>query len=134
MTRRAMVQFSLLCLMAAWAVGARAGDVEKGITGAWKVSIEVRGKAGPPGTLKLKQDGEKVTGTMTLPGGMSAEVRDGKFVDGKLSFFVQPGPNGPKIHHLGKLNGDAIKGKLEFERDGNKRPGQDWEAKRVLDP
>lgn len=106
---------------------------EKGATGTWTLVVEPRPPDGRLATLKLKQDGDKLTGTVTLPGGQSSEIQDGKITGSRISFFIEPMPNGPKIHHMGTLTGDTIKGKLEFERDGKRRPGLDWEAKRVAD-
>jgi hypothetical protein len=106
---------------------------EKGVTGTWEFAVEPRPDDGRLGTLRLKQDGAKVTGTVTLPGGKATEIKDGKFAAGRLTFFVQPGPNTPKIHHNGKLNGDTMKGKIEFEYNGEKRPGRDWDARRLVE-
>ena len=107
----------------------------EGVTGTWAIVVE----PGPakaktrPATLKLKQDGGKLAGTVTLPSGNETEIQDGKVAGDRLSFFIQPGPGLTKIHHSGTVNGDTITGKIEFEIQGKKRPGHDWEAKRVPD-
>lgn len=87
-------------------------------------------------TLKLKVEGEKVTGTMSAPGrggGQSrdVEISDGKIKGDEISFAVVREINGNKMtaKYSGKISGDTIKGKVETEREGQAR-SRDWEAKR----
>jgi hypothetical protein len=87
-------------------------------------------------TLKLKVEGEKVTGTMSAPGRGGAQSRDVEISDGKIkgdeiSFAVVREINGNKMtaKYSGKISGDTIKGKVETEREGQAR-SRDWEAKR----
>ena len=102
-------------------------------TGTWKWTMQGRG--GNPGrevSLKLKQDGEKLTGE--LGGGQNqTEIKDGKIdKEGNLSFSVtrKRGDNEFTTKYSGKLDGDTIKGKQEFERNGQTQ-SRDWEAKRA---
>jgi hypothetical protein len=114
--------------------GGTAGLAEaagKSVTGTWKFFVRPRPPDGRMATLQLKQDGDKLTGKATLPGGMSVEIRDGKVTDKWISFFIQPRPNGPKVYHTGEVIGDTIKGKTEIQPPGGpKRPHFDWEAQR----
>jgi hypothetical protein len=86
-------------------------------------------------TLKLKQDGEKLTGTLSAPGRggdvADTEISDGKVKGDEVSFNVTREFNGNKFtaKYNGKLSGDSIKGKIETERNGTPN-SRDWEAKR----
>lgn len=80
--------------------------------------------------LTLKQEGEKLTGSYTNQFG-KAEIADGKLKDGVVSFKVNREFNGQAfvIKYSGKLSGDKISGKAEFDINGEAR-SLDWEAKR----
>ena len=82
-------------------------------------------------TLKLKQEGEKLTGTYVGRGNMETPISDGTFKDNKVSFNVVREFNNNKftIKYSGTLSGDTITGKSEFERDGQTQ-SRDWVAKR----
>src|SRR4051812_9574549 len=66
---------------------AAAGNTAAPATGTWKWTIQ-----GPNGeietTLKLKQDGEKLTGTITGFNGNDSEIQDGSVKDGQVIFKV----------------------------------------------
>ena len=87
-------------------------------------------------SLELKVGGEKVTGTLTSPGRdatpTKTEISDGKLKDGEVSFTVTREFNGNKMvqNYTGKVTADTIKGKIQFERNGEKQ-SRDWEAKRA---
>ena len=61
----------------------------------------------------------------------STKIDDGTYKDGEVSFTVTRERNGNKFttKYKGKVSGDAIKGKIESERNGQKNE-RDWEAKR----
>ncbi len=86
-------------------------------------------------TLKLKSDGDKLTGTLSTPGrqgrSMDTEIKDGKVKGNEVSFTVVREFNGNTMttKYSGKIEGNTIKGKADMERDGNTR-SRDWEAKR----
>jgi hypothetical protein len=84
------------------------------------------------GTLKLKLEGEKVTGVMVRKAG-DLKVEDGIFKDGAISFRV-PGktPGGKRMVHMyqGKLIGDTLKGSATIVLPDQVVAG-DWEAKLV---
>jgi hypothetical protein len=81
-------------------------------------------------TLKLKLDGDKLTGSITM-GTRDTEISDATFKDGDIAFNVVRERNGNKTtaKYTGKVSGDSIKGKIESERNGQ-ATSRDWEAKR----
>src|SRR5438132_254502 len=98
---------------------ARADDKAKP-AGTWK--WEVTGQNGNKieRTLKLKLDGDKLSGTMSGRQGRETKIEDASFKDGEVSFSVTRERNGQKTttKYKGKLSGDKIEGKFEFERNG----------------
>jgi hypothetical protein len=100
-------------------------------TGTWKWTV-MRGDNKIDVTLKLKLEGDKLTGSQVGRDGKDIAIEDAKCKDGELSFAVtRTGNNGNKMttKYSGKVDGDTIKGKSERERDG-KTTSTDWEAKR----
>ncbi len=103
-----------------------AQDKKIDLTGTWTWSQE-----GPGGqvdfTLKLKQDGEKLTGTITGFGGEESPIEEGKAKDGAFSFKVTRDFGGRPFvtTYTGKLSGNALKAKsetvftMEFEAKRN---------------
>jgi hypothetical protein len=101
-------------------------------TGTWKWSRTTQNGDTIDVTLKLKQDGEKLTGTITGFQGAETEITEGKVSkDGAISFTVVREFNDNKItqKYSGKQDGNTIKGKIERERNGE-TVSNDWEAKR----
>jgi len=87
-------------------------------------------------TLKLKTEGDKVTGAITAPGRQGAEptetaIKDGKIKGDEISFTIVREFNGNTMtsKYKGKVTAETIKGKIEFERNGETQ-SRDWEAKR----
>lgn len=84
------------------------------LTGTWTWSQE-----GPGGqmdfTLKLKQDGEKLTGTITGFGGEESPIEEGKATEGTFSFKVTRDFGGRPFvtTYTGKLSGGVLKAKSE---------------------
>jgi hypothetical protein len=108
-------------------------------TGSW--SWTRPGRNGGPDqkmTLKLKADGEKLTGTLTSPsrdgGTTDTAIADGKVKGDEVSFTVTREFNNNKMvsKYNGKVSADTIKGKIESERNGQAQ-SRDWEAKRVTE-
>jgi hypothetical protein len=118
----------------------RAADAKKADpSGEWTWTTPGRnGGAERKMTLKLKVEGEKVTGTLSSPGQngetMKSEIEDGKIKGDEVSFSVTREFNGNKrtMKYNGKITADAIKGKTEFERNGDTQ-SRDWEAKRATE-
>ena len=120
------------CLSLAFTTAAQADDKKVDPTGTWTWSVPGRDGQTRDATLKLKLEGDKLTGAMS---GRNNEIaiEEGKLTGDEISFKVtREGANGNKIttKYAGKISGDTIKGKTEFERGGESR-SRDWEAKRT---
>jgi hypothetical protein len=98
---------------------ATAGDP---ISGEWDASADAQGTA-IPFTLKLKLDGDKVTGSSDSAQG-SATITKGTFAGGKLAFSMDT-PNGA-IGFTGTLAGGKLTGDFDF---AGQMTGK-WEAKK----
>jgi hypothetical protein len=112
-------------------VGVARADDKASPTGTWKWSVTFNDQTFEM-TLKLKQEGDKLTGTLTGRQGQETKIDDGMFKDGKATFKVTREFNNQKFttKYEGKLSGDTIKGKAETEFNGETR-SRDWEAKRA---
>ena len=119
-----------VCLIFALGVLTRADDKKADPTGTWKWSFTGQNGQTRETTLKLKLDGEKLTGSVSGRGGETA-IAEAKVKGEEISFQVTREFNGNKVttKYNGKISGDSIKGKMEFERDGQAQ-SRDWEAKR----
>ena len=114
-----------------------AQDKKADPNGTWTWSTPGRnGGEARTSTLKLKAEGDKVTGSISAPGRQGGQGRDTAIEDGKLkgdeiSFAVTREFNGNKFtqKYTGKISGDSIKGKVSFDRNGEAQ-SRDWEAKR----
>lgn len=106
----------------------KAGD----FTGTWKWSAQ-RANATSEVTAKLKQEGEKVTGTMTGQNNQDVEIKEGKVTNGELSFKTVRDRNGTQVTttYTGKMEGESIKGKIETTGGATTRPARDWTATRA---
>jgi hypothetical protein len=123
-----LVAATIVLALVGWISPVRGAD---DLTGTWKMETNFGGKT-RESTLKLKLEGEKVTGVYV--GGQNnteTPIENGTFKDGKLSFSVTREFNNNKItsKYTGTLSGDTIKGKSETEFNGQARMS-DFEAKR----
>ena len=120
----------VVCLCFVPGILARAEDKKSDPTGTWKWSFTGQNGQTRETTLKLKLDGDKLTGTVSGRGGETA-IEGAKIQGEEISFQVTREFNGNKVtsKYTGKLSGDSIKGKMEFERNGQPQ-SRDWEAKR----
>jgi hypothetical protein len=107
-----------------------AEDKKSDPTGTWKWTVEFNGQKREQ-TLKLKLDGDKLTGTMPGRKDVETKIEDGKFKDGEVTFSVTRERNGTKTvsKYKAKVDGDTMKGTIETERDGQTQK-RDFEAKR----
>ena len=137
-TPHALVSLTKLvaCAILALNTAAQAQDKKADPNGIWTWTSPGR-NGGPErkSTLKLKLDGDKLTGTLSAPGrggqNSDADIADGKLKGDEISFTVTREFNGNKVtaKYNGKISGDSIKGKIEVERNGQSN-SRDWEAKR----
>jgi hypothetical protein len=105
-------------------------------TGTWVWTMPGR-NGGPDrtNTLELKLEGEKLTGTVANLNRqgevMKTPISEASFKADQVAFTLTREFNGNKmvIKYSGKIEGDVIKGKSEFERNGESQ-SRDWEAKR----
>jgi hypothetical protein len=122
----------LLLLAALFACQSFADDDKKpDVTGTWTWTYKTRDGQDATARLKLKQEGDKVTGTYIARAGQEDPVDNGKLVGDEITFDVTRDISGQKMKfaYKGKVAGDIITGKITFGRD---RPTpHDWEAKRA---
>lgn len=118
------------------------------VTGTWVITRTSRNGNTSETVLKLKQEGDKVTGTLTPPSrrransngnqtarpARSIEIEDGTITpDGALTFKTsRTNRQGTKMvtTYKGKLEGDVIKGTIESEGRNGQTRSRDFEAKR----
>ena len=77
------------------------------VTGAWTGQVQGPNGEGFQLTFTFKQDGAKLTGTVTGPQGSPIDISNGKVDGDKISFDVAV--NGTTIKHDGVVSGDEIK-------------------------
>ncbi len=117
-----------LVVTLAGSLGMARADDKANPTGTWKWTVSIQGQDREM-TLKLKLEGDKLTGAMVGRNNQETAIEDGQFKDGEVSFKVTRERQGNKVttKYSGKVSGDTIKGKIE--REGQE--GRDWEAKRA---
>ena len=111
----------------------QAEDKKADPTGTWKWTV-TRNNQSRDVTLKLKLEGDKLSGSMPGRDNTEVAIDDASFKDNEITFSVTREFNGNKFttKYKGKLDGDTIKGTTESVRDGQTRT-RDWEAKRDKD-
>lgn len=134
--KNVVVAVALICMSGAaisFAQDAKKADPN----GTWKWTTEGRDGAKREFTLKLKLEGDKLTGTLTSPGrqggaATDTAIEEATIKDVDLSFKVTREFQGNKFTstYTAKIDGDVMKGTIE-------RPGRDgattkteFEAKR----
>jgi hypothetical protein len=117
--------------MFALGIMARAEDAKVDPTGTWKWSQTGQNGQARETTLKIKQDGDKLKGTVSGRNNTENEVEDLKLKGNEISFKVTREFQNNKFTQKfnGKIMGNTIKGKIEFERNGEAQ-SRDWEAKK----
>jgi hypothetical protein len=121
-------------LMMGVLVPARAEDKKVDPTGTYIWTVPGR-NGGPDrtNTLALKLAGDKLTGKLTAPGRggeTTTDICDGKITGADVSFCVVRTFNDNTVtnKYSGKFADGVIKGKMDFERNGEAQ-SRDWEAK-----
>jgi hypothetical protein len=131
-----LTKIALTAIMALGFLAEVKAEDKKEPTGTWTWTRP--GRNGGPDqkiTLKLKKEGDKITGVITSPGRngqtRDTDIKDVKVKGDEVSFSVTREVNGNTMtmKYTGKFTGDTIKGKTETERDGQTQ-SRDWEAKR----
>lgn len=150
---RTQVLLSKLAVCAVLALGI-SGLSAADANGTWTWTQQPRGGANAPAnatprksTLKLKVEGDKLTGTLSQPafgrrgggdGGtppapVETKISNGKVTGDNISFDVTREVQGNSFtaKYSGKVAGDTITGKVETPgRDGGEGRSREWEAKR----
>jgi hypothetical protein len=137
-TNSEAIMTSILSMALFLGVGGLAGAADDKVVdpvGTWKCEYEIGGQQ-RTSTLKIKKDGDNITGTMTWPDQDETKVKDLKLKDGTLTFSAVrklPGmDDGIHVDYKLKVDGDQLKGKGSSEFGGEKREW-DIEAKRQKD-
>jgi len=96
------------------------------VAGKWNAALQLESITGHP-VLTFKQDGEKLTGT--YEGHYGAFDLKGTVKDKKIEFTVKMLAEGSQTegYFAGTVEGDSIKGTVEFEGAGEGT----WTAERV---
>jgi hypothetical protein len=109
-----------------------AKDAKANPTGTWKWTVNFGGNE-MERVLKLKLEGDKLSGTLSGGPAGDAKIEDAKYKDGEVTFKIQREFNGQKftIHYSAKVSGDTLKGKSEIDRGDGEKVSRDFEAKRA---
>ena len=109
---------------------ATASSASADATGAWKYAITLEGGNVLDLVLNLKQEGEKVTGKVSV-GDLEAPITEGKVAGDAISFKIPVDRDGNKFtsKYSGTLAGDKIKGKISSDFGGEDH-NYDWNASR----
>lgn len=100
-------------------------------TGTWKWKVTGQNDREVELTLDLKQDGEKLSGTITRgSAGRNVEIAKGAIKNDEVTFETTIERNGNTVtnKYKGKLEGDTIKGTIEGGRQNRSR---EWVAQRA---
>jgi hypothetical protein len=99
-------------------------------SGNWNTALILADGNRIEGTLKLKQDGDKLTGA-TVRNENETQIQDGKIAGDEITFKVIRDRDGRKVtaKYKGKITGDTVKGKVESDWSGDWQT-LDWEGTR----
>jgi hypothetical protein len=127
MSRR---HFFVSCALAILLGGVGQAAAAADATGIWKWKVTGQNDREVELTLDLKQEGEKLSGTITRgSAGRNIDIAKGVIQGDEMSFETTIERNGNMVtnKYKGKLAGDTIKGTIERGRQNRAR---DWLAKR----
>jgi hypothetical protein len=121
-----------ICLMSGLVSLAFADDAKLDLNGSWTWSYQGRNGNTMTSTLKLKQDGDTITGSVVGMNGQSTDIKDAKLAGDDLTFKVVRKRNDQEmiINYDGKVTADEIKGKSTVDMNGTPS-SRDWDAKRA---
>jgi hypothetical protein len=102
-------------------------------SGTWKWMSDRGGKTQEQ-TLRLKLEGDKLTGVLIGRGGRETAIENAQYKDGEVSFNVTRMRGDQKFvtKYTAKVEGDRLKGMIEMDRDGQSQK-REFEARRVND-
>jgi hypothetical protein len=112
-------------------IGVRSADKKVDPTGTWVWTFTMQNGDTIEPTLKIKAEGDKFVGKVTGRPGEEADIQNVKLVGDEISFQVAHERDGNKtgIKFNGKISGDAIKGTLEIDHNGDIAK-HEWNPKR----
>jgi hypothetical protein len=89
--------------------------------GTWKCEYEIGGQK-RTSTLTIKQDGDKLAGTMSWPDQKETNLKDLKLKDGTLTFSAvrKVMDNEITVEYALTIDGDKLKGKGAVDNGGTK--------------
>jgi len=118
--------FSVTAITAASVLGlcglAGAQGEKMDAVGTWQCAYEIGGQK-RTATLTVKQEGDKLAGTMNWPDQKDEKIKDPKFKEGKLTFSAERKLMGNTIpiDYTLTIDGDKFKGKGASEFGGQKQ-------------
>ena len=117
---------SLMVISTVWAADKKADPV-----GTWKWTVTGQNNQTREVTLKLKAEGDKVTGAISGRNNTDNPIEQFRQDGDEISFVAIRERNGTKFEtkYKGKIDGDTLKGKIAFTANGEDRT-RDWDAKR----
>jgi hypothetical protein len=128
---------ALICIAAFALLFASTGNAQEtstNATGTWKWTVTMPDGNTLEPVLKLKQEGEKLTGTSSYRPDRETPITEGVAKGGTVSFKVVRERDGRQFvtSYKGKVAGDTLKGTIQSNFGGEDRTF-DWEAKRQPD-
>ena len=111
-------------ILAFGAIALAAADVNPiDVSGYWIITFTSPNGDKIESQMKLKQDGDKLTGVSARQNGMPSPIENGTIKDDEISFTVSGQRNGRTFtsKYSGKLVGETIKGKFEGNFGGQAR-------------
>ena len=129
---RVLVWEMILVLMGGSAMLRAAAEEKKAanVDGKWTWTYKTKDGKDAEAAIKLKQEGDKLTGAYIARDGTQTPIQDGKIKGDEISFDVNREVGGERMlfKYTGKIEGDTITGKIVF---GHPKPTpHEWEAKR----
>ncbi len=124
---------SALTLVVSW-LGSSALAADANVIGTWKSSFTTSDGQTMQSSLKIKQAGDQLSGTVSGRNGNEFPMDEVKLTGDQLSLKVTRERNGEKItmRVVATANGDSLKGKLQSNWGGEDRT-VDWVATRVTE-
>lgn len=129
---KGQITFSVLGQKRGFDFDGKRAKNEPTLAGSWRITIPLEGGEKLQPTVRLKQEGEKVTGDYVGASGKEVPLAEVRFKDGTVSFQAPDRVEGDKItlHYQGKLTGDKITGTVKIDA-GPQADSLKFQAERV---
>jgi hypothetical protein len=133
-----MVLFGMVGVLAGGVAAAEQAEKKASdVSGTWKWTVQGRDGQSRRMVLKLKQEGQSLTGTLLGFGNTEVQISDGKIDDqGQISFKVVRKREDREFvtTYSAKLEGDVLKGKSEMTTADGQTRTREFEATRAKEP